>query len=77
MKHTYNFLSVLATLALLLGTFSVQPAYAVTSVDGDDGPGQIFDETIPSEIGFFVNPDQDQIYTFNWALGSTGNRQYR
>jgi len=70
MKHIYNFISVFATLALLLGTFSVQPVQAVTYEDGDDGPGQIFDETIPSEIGFLVSPDLDQIYAFNWALGT-------
>ncbi len=76
MKKANRFLSILASFALLLGSLpaqivQAQATIADTATELNEGPDQPFGETIPSEIGFLVDADRDQIYTYHWALGST------
>ncbi len=75
MKNLNRVLSIVAVFVLLFGSFPAQAVQAQTAVTDTatqvgEGPDQPFGETIPSETGFLVNPDQDQIYAFHWTLGA-------
>ena len=76
MKRIERFLSIFASFVLLFGAIPALPVQAdvvpaESASELGEGPDQPFVEITPLSIGFLVDADRDQIYTYHWALGAS------
>lgn len=65
MKQSYKFLFIILLLLTIVGAGSAQANPTVAT--NEDTALEVI---IPTDVGFFVQPDADLIHAFNWEIGA-------